>query len=401
MKKIITFLGTNPREATYIHNGNLSTGKAFVKALYDFFPTHQILVCMTDEAKKATWSLLQIEETFPSDSRVQPISIPTGSTPSEMWEIFQHITDQIDLHDEVIFDITHALRSLPFLVFLFAAYLKEAKSVTIDAIYYGAYDLAKDGKTPVIDLSEFVAMLDWLTATKLFVKTGDGQELANRLKSYRPKKKATKKSSIVKQADQEIEQAIKAIEKISLSLALARPIESIQAAHQLTTVLPNAMNSIHRYAQPFSLLANQIVQAYGQFALSEEDQDESELSLERQLRMISWYVQHEQTIQAATLAREWVISVVATRLNQPMSEAHVRETIEHGLNNRAERCDRIDEIRALPPQVHQLWKELRNLRNDIAHVGMRRHSRQSARQLQTRMKALYDPGLLEIAKLLP
>jgi CRISPR-associated DxTHG motif protein len=398
MRKIITFLGTNPCEATYLHNGNISTGKAFVKALYDFFPTHQILVCMTIEAENATWNLLQAEETFPTDPRVQPFLIPKGSTPAEMWDIFQQITDRIDFNDEVIFDITHALRSLPFLVFLFAAYLKEAKAVTIEAIYYGAYDLAEDGKTPVIDLSEFVAMLDWLTATKLFVKTGDGQELADRLKAYRPKKKATKQSPRIKQADRDIEQAIKAIEKISLSLALARPIESMQASRQLATVLPNAINSIHYYAQPFSLLAEQIVEAYGQFALSDKDQNNAELSLARQLRMIRWYIQHGQTIQAATLAREWVISVIATHLNQPMSESNVRETIEYGLNDRAERCDRIREIRAFP-QVNALWRELRNLRNDIAHVGMRHHSRQSARQLQTRMKALYDPGLLGIARL--
>lgn len=399
MKKIITFLGTNPREATYIHAGKVSTGKAFVKALYDFFPNYHILVCMTADAEKITWSILQAEETFPTDPRVQPIPLPKGSTPLEMWDIFQRITDQINVKDEVIFDITHALRSLPFLVFLFAAYLKEAKAVTIDAIYYGAYDLQEDGKTPVIDLSEFVAMLDWLTATKLFIKTGDGQDLADRLKLQRPKKKATKKSATVKQADRDIEQAIKAIEKISLSLALARPIESMQASHQLATVLPSAINSIYYYAQPFSLLADQIIEAYGQFALPDEDQNESNLSLERQFRMIGWYVQHEQTIQAATLAREWIISVVATQIHQPMFEARVRENIEYGLNNWIEKCDRIDEIRAFP-EVNRLWKELRDLRNDIAHVGMRRDTPQTARQLQTRMKQLYDPGLLEIAKLI-
>ena len=69
-------------------------------------------------------------------------------------------------------------------VFLFAAYLKAAKNVTIDAIYYGALELGNSETgipAPVIDLSEFVSMIDWLTATDQFIKTGNGKSLANLL----------------------------------------------------------------------------------------------------------------------------------------------------------------------------------------------------------------------------
>ncbi len=89
---------------------------------------------------------------------------------------FDKVIEQINEGETVIFDITHGLRSIPFLAFLFAAFLKTAKQVTIEAIYYGALELGDRDKgipAPVIDLSEYVAMLDWITATDQFGTHGN------------------------------------------------------------------------------------------------------------------------------------------------------------------------------------------------------------------------------------
>ena len=181
--KIITFLGDRgAMQTTYSYKENSYIGGVFAEALRQFCKYDTMLVCVTEKAKINTWPVLEALQ----DPRIQAIDILTGRTTEEMWKNFQTITEYVHEGDSVIFDITHGLRSLPFLVFLFAAYLKAAKNVTIAAIYYGAFELG-DSKNnvpaPVIDLSEFVSMIDWITATNQFVKIGDGRELAKLLKS--------------------------------------------------------------------------------------------------------------------------------------------------------------------------------------------------------------------------
>jgi CRISPR-associated DxTHG motif protein len=176
--KIITFLGATPATftTTYIFkdkNGDDKKydGKVFTEALRQFCEYDSMLVCVTEKAKAVNWPVLEALK----DPRIQAIDIPTGNDTAQMWQIFTIITEHIDTGDRVIFDITHGLRSLPFLVFLFAAYFKTAKKVIIEAIYYGAFDLKSEnnGLAPVIDLSEFVSMIDWIAASNQFVETGD------------------------------------------------------------------------------------------------------------------------------------------------------------------------------------------------------------------------------------
>ena len=105
-----------------------------------------MLVCVTEEAKRQNWGVLEGLD----DPRIQSIDIPIGRDIAEMWQTFEIIACHIAEGDRVTFDITHGLRSLPFLVFLFAAYLKEAKNVVIDAIYYGALELGNSRSEPPI-----------------------------------------------------------------------------------------------------------------------------------------------------------------------------------------------------------------------------------------------------------
>jgi CRISPR-associated DxTHG motif protein len=140
--KIITFLGKYPKETIYSYGDNTYKGKVFAEALHQFCQYDSMLVCVTEEAKATSWPVLEAL----GDSRIKAVEIPTGKTTEEMWDTFKNVTNYVDEGDRVIFDITHGLRSLPFLVFLFAAYLKSAKNVEIQAIYYGAFELGDTNK---------------------------------------------------------------------------------------------------------------------------------------------------------------------------------------------------------------------------------------------------------------
>ncbi|MFK0730105.1 MAG: TIGR02221 family CRISPR-associated protein, partial [Gloeotrichia echinulata HAB0833] len=288
MRIIITFLGIKPQKTTYIFEGKNYDGEVFAEALHQFCNYDSMLVCVTSEAKKTTFPILERLE----DERIQAVDIPIGETNEQMWETFKIITQNVNENDHVIFDITHGLRSLPFLVFLFAAYLKAAKNITIKAIYYGASELkaSNNGIAPVIDLSEFVSMIDWITATERFVEIGDGQALANLLKTAIPSSIELRDNPASRPLRSQLEKTAKSIENISLALNVTRPIETMQSATKLEEILKQAEPSFVERAKPFSLLSKRVVKEYGQFAL-EDPTDQAALAenLWLQLQMIEWY----------------------------------------------------------------------------------------------------------------
>jgi CRISPR-associated DxTHG motif protein len=411
--KIITFLGKYPRETIYSHNDSTYKGQVFAEALHQFCEYDTMLVCVTEEAKATTWPLLEAL----GDARIKPIDIPTGRTTEEMWETFKIITQYIDEDDRVIFDITHGLRSLPFLVFLFAAYLKAAKNVTIAAIYYGAPELS-DSKNnvpaPVIDLSEFVSMIDWITATNQFVKIGDGRELAKLLESAIPSKLELTEIPSARQIRDNLKNSAEAIENISLALSVTRPIEAMQSATKLEEILKEAAPSFADRAKPFSLLSDKVVQQYGQFAL-QNPTDEAALSqnLRLQLQMVKWYIDRNQLVQAVTLAREWLVSILALRFGEPMFDySKGRKYIEAALNNAVEKnkpnprppidthCDEKFSALLESGELANVWNKMTELRNDIAHVGMKLEP-QKAAKLKNKASSLY-PRLQKLGEsLLP
>ena len=390
---VITFLGTSFRQepTEYANGSDRAKGFVFAQALYQFFEFDRMLVCMTDDAEEKVWEKLRSQGLAPElteDERVQALPIKTGNDTGEMWEIFMKIAGAIEVEETVIFDITHGLRSLPFLVFLFAAYLKSAKRVKIRGIYYGALELSKANVTPVIDLSEFVEMLDWLGASERFIEMGDGSALAGLLKSR------------VERSGEALNQVAASIEAISLALVLARPLEAIEASGQLRHQLATATQAIEARAKPFALLQEQVANAYGQFATEPIPTSVSfarkiELTLDQQLLMIDWYREKGQIIQASGLAREWVISVLGFHF-----DVDDRNKIEKGLAAAGAFAQghTVDWGNDLVPLIQGLengrsiakfWNQVTQLRNDLAHSGMRSNA-QKARKIQGKMDELYD-----------
>ncbi|MFM6399462.1 MAG: TM1812 family CRISPR-associated protein, partial [Planktothrix sp.] len=291
-------------------------------------------------------------------------------------------------------------------MFLFAAYLKAAKNVTIDAIYYGALELreSRESPAPVIDLSEFVGMLDWLTATDRFITTGEGQSLANLLYSAVPSQAELRDNPSTRPVRSDLEKSAKAIETISLALSITRPIETMKSAIKLETTLQKAESSFNQRAKPFSLLSEKIIDEYGQFALENPTHKNVTLdNLWHQLHMIEWYINRDKIIQAVTLAREWLVSVLVFNFNlhEFMFDLYKgRKYAEKALNNGVEKrkkdprpitpCDydKNFEDLATADQLAEIWSKMTELRNDIAHVGMNLDP-QSAEKIKIKAIELY------------
>jgi CRISPR-associated protein, TM1812 family len=372
--KAISFLGpTDYKTVTYTYRDQEFTTRLFPEALFHFFPDLQQLYVFATPTVQSHPNLAQLRERVPPD-RLTVVPIPEGHTEEELWDIFSALTEVVAEREEVVFDITHSFRSIPFLTFLAAAYLRAARRARIRAVVYGAYDARpKDdpGPRPVFDLTPFVSLLDWLAATNQFIHTGDAQYLARLLRQ----EGAARRSGALKHAGE-------TLEPFSLAVMLCRPLEVMRDAGRMENMLKRAAGVMAQWARPFTVMADRIQAEYGKYNLPDPIGDVA-ASLRHQLSIIRWYAEHGQIIQAVTLAREWVVTAVGMQLQGSFILAtDEREKIERGLSGLC----RVAQGRSFPYELNEvgralqswpeaqairdLWNQLSTVRNDLDHAGM-------------------------------
>lgn len=400
--KLLTFLGTsNYQETTYCLEQQCHTTCYCPTALVHFLRPETTLVVVTQGARDKHYDKLKAE--IAAVTQVTPISIPEGKSEAELWAIFDALTGQVAEGDTLTVDLTHGFRSLPFLSFLAVAYLRIAKQVKVDGVYYGAWD-ARDldsNRAPVFDLTPFVALLDWAIATDRFERFGDAGDLARLLRNEMPPGPLMGSDEQVRALGKSLQRAAEVMDMASLALRINRPYESMEASHQLVDVFEQHRLAVESRSRPFAVLTDRIRDAYRAFALSEPlERANWPHNLAIQLDMIGWYLDKGQIIQAVTLAREWLVSVLVYRLGVESMTSYERnrQWVENALNNEVERhrpepreplpTPLNEPFRALPQHeaLGRLWTRLGDLRNDVAHaVG-----KLSAAEVQRKARALHD-----------
>lgn len=399
MRKILTFLGTSPKDTTYEWQGKTYPGTVFAEALRAFVQFDRMLVLTTRDAAAKTWPILA----GLNDERIEQVPIPDGKDIDGMWDIFQAVITQVDEGETVIFDITHGFRSLPFLAFLFAAYLKTAKKVNIEAIYYGAYDMAyqNNGIAPVIDMSEFVNMLDWITATDQFVQTGNAKRLAGLLNPQ------GKKSGMAAKASH-------TLSAVSTAAFLCQPFELMKTARQLERNLSDAQAELELTAPPFQVLRKQIVSEFGHF--NADFQTNPMEALRQEFHLLEWYFKNGQLMQALTLSREWLIDAVTYRLGEPLNfskdSRKVKEWAISGLDRVGrwfedeQRKGTVDDLNADGRKIWEwperellraTWNAIQHPRNTLDHAG-HQNSPQPPETIQQNSDKKILPNLRELAQ---
>lgn len=104
---------------------------------------------------------------------VQCLLIPYARDTVEQVAVLQQLAGAVRREEKVVLDVTHGFRHLPMLALVAARYLTHVAGVRVEAIYYGAVEMIRDGKTPVLRLDGMLQMLDWVEALATFEKDGD------------------------------------------------------------------------------------------------------------------------------------------------------------------------------------------------------------------------------------
>ncbi|HWQ13963.1 MAG TPA: TM1812 family CRISPR-associated protein [Roseiflexaceae bacterium] len=307
----------------------------------------------------------------------------TPKTEADVWTMFDTITAIIQLGDEIILDVTLSFRSIPILALIAGTYLRVARQAKLKLLTYaevtaGAYD------APLRDLTGFMNLLDWTSAADSFVRHGRFSEVNLLLESHG--------------ADRPL--LVTAAEHMSLlarALLMTRPVLTMQTAHALTETIRRLAAETPNNSGPFDVLLAHIKKEYDPLALEQplaQDQATRREVLDRTLRMVKWYLDKDLPINAMTLAREWLVSIVVYYQNGDLFDD--RRSFGRGAPGARERAEELinrgtpatlprdDPLYQMLPKIQSLWKRVAedptfqqaaDLRNDLAHAGMRRQAR--------------------------
>lgn len=297
MNKIIAFLGDEElKPTTYIYKGKRagSTRYLLTALAQHFYPGYAIRLLCTPEAEKRHLMDLRRELGDEAARHLQIIPVQKVATENDLWDVFQVIQCQVEDGDNIVFDITHSFRALPFLAFLALAYLRVIRSFGITAVTYAPY--AQYERSEVYNIREFVELLDWIIAANLFTKTGFAAPMADLLQGH------DWGSSKANPAD---------LERVTAALRLARPDEARQAAYRLAHSLADIESDAPpSQLRPFEALLDRIRTEFAQIAPTEPDPNVLRQELEQELAFVSWNMKRGQLMSAVTVAREWLVSLV-------------------------------------------------------------------------------------------
>ncbi len=374
--KAITFLGVTPREAIYTMEGKDCAANHFGIALAHFMPDLKLRALVTQKALDEQYPAFEQEvEDYVAD--VQAVPIPDGRDADELWRLFDCVIENIDEDEEVVFDITHAFRSLPFLSFLAAAYVRIVKRARLKGVYY-ANLMAASGdpsRVPVVDLTEFVSLLDWMIAADLFNRRGDGSRLADLMRRGLPNLALGQHNLQTSTASSG---AITSMENVSKNLRLIRPDDVMKASTTLISCLQEIADPDAQIPRPFRPLLSQVADAYRPLVLAEPDKDPvAALAVEREL--VTWYLDRGYLVQATAVAREWLVTWALLQSGQgKIRKRYYREEMENAITGLLERFRNdprpsIFDRSQLPQRdkLADLYDRLSKVRNDLLHAGKR------------------------------
>jgi len=167
-KCVYTFEKEKSKNVKFVQN-------AIVEICKDKFDKKFVLC--TPSAKNTHYNSLvnEIGHSF------EAVNISEDMSEKGIWEIFQQIYDILNENDEVVFDITHSFRFMPMLGITLLQMAKFLKNIKVKKVFYGAYEpnKFKNGITefPLVDLTSFSMLQDWILAGYTLVNTGRAEEI--------------------------------------------------------------------------------------------------------------------------------------------------------------------------------------------------------------------------------
>ena len=312
--------------------------------------------------------------------------IPDGHSEVEIWQIFEKILNNLDAGDEVVFDITHAYRSIPMLAIVVLNYAKVLKDISISAICYGAFETLgqyhkvkemplKDRVAPILDLTAFDRLLGWSLAIDRFLGAGDAQAVSRLAKgSVAPVLRETKGQNSAALAVKKIADAL---DTYSKTLSTCRGKEIVASTSKLKATIKDGVDVdlVKPLIPLFEMVGSQI-NSYNEDVINDG------------IQAVRWCLRHNLIQQGYTLLKETLLTYVLKEANKDIHDVTGRQVASEALTithwNKPEKKWHPTALRNRE-LTHALVKEIKGkkgladldvavgrYRNDLNHAGYTR-----------------------------
>jgi len=402
----LTFLGTNDYlECNYVvpEIGFRCEKVRFVQeatlklACKDWDATARGYVFTTADAEKKNWmdnghishpacqGLAQRISELNLPFEVRPVSIPDGNSNEEIWEIFKIVFDCLEYEDCVVFDITHAFRSIPMLAVVLLNYAKVLKKIQIAGIYYGAFEKlgpipkvrempVAQRDAPILDLTTLDSLMEWTIGIDRFIKAGD-PEMIHRL-SMDSVKPLLEQSKGKDQAAQSIRSLANRLKAFSQAHSTCRGLDISQTAINLRqSVLDAKQTDILPLLKPLLAKIEEVATKYGNHTLPDG------------LAAARWCREHNLVQQGYTILQEAIVSHFTEIVGGNIKNINQRKNVSQAFKILAQKI--VDHpsrweveardsegfirqvIRAIVETkgISRIFEKIREKRNDLAHAG--------------------------------
>ncbi|ADD08832.1 CRISPR-associated protein, TM1812 family [Aciduliprofundum boonei T469] len=384
---LVSFMGTGKysRVKYYLGSKDNYFETSFVsRALGEFFNPDKWLVITTEEGMKNLESLKREAQ----DEKIQAIKISIPREERDVWEILDKLNDNLEQGDEVILDITHAFRHIPFLSFVIMTYLQVARGIKIRGIYYGAYESRDGDYVPIFDLSDALVFSEWIYSARDLKDYGRNEGISSIMKEWQNQMYARESKPSMRYT----KKYANMLERISRGIYLNQIRDVMKYAYNLSKLSPDVKEELEKYFKPLTLLYRDFT-IFEKFGCEDCYDKLSKETLRKQLLIAEYQTGIGLLGESLENLREWIVNFVFYLSNFDNSlwlERENRIEVEKGITGmamekRGEKIEKngvyyylrsnVDEIeRKSGVNLITLWNLITSKRNLIAHSGMSKDS---------------------------
>jgi len=410
---LITFFGMakDYKETTYFLEDKEKTTKYIADALNEFLNPDKVLIFTTQEAiDKNNAFKEEIEEKIGKD-KTETVIIPSGKDQKEQEDIFKEVLEEVEKYNEeweIYVDITHAFRSIPLVFFISLFYLKNFYDIKTSKIFYGAFEQRdENNRSPVIELTFLLDIIDWFNSVNMFVKRYEANELAHKLKLMVENKKFLKFKLNPEQRDN-LNILSEDLRKFSGEYLNVRAVQFGRLLVDLKDKLSKSKPIINENLSILSPLVDKVQTEIENLQTPKPDTLNMD-TLRYRIKLIRNYLRRNLALQAILLLREVFIDYLILKVGDTDKWLNYdyREEISRAFNrpdgDKVDKniAEKIKSLQKRNSELGEIWKDIKYFRNNLAHCGIGsigKAEKEDLSGLKNEIKRLTDRLEAEIRK---
>jgi len=316
-------------------------------------------------------------------------------TKKEQEEIFKKVLEEVEKYNkewEIYVDITHAFRSIPLVFFISLFYLKNFYNIKTSKIFYGAYEQRdENNRSPVIELTFLLDIIDWFNSVNMFVKRYEANELAHKLKLMVNNEKTLKldpeqKNNLINLSE--------GLRKFSGEYLNVRAVQFARLSVDLKDKLSKSKPIINENLPILSPLVDKVQIEIENLQTSNPDTLNMD-TLRYRIKLIHAYLRRNLVLQAILLLREVFVDYLILKVGDTKEwlRYKYREYISDIFNKpNGNNVDRniAEKIKFLRnnSKLGEIWEDIKYFRNNLAHCGIGKAEKEDLSGLKKKIEGL-------------